>query len=152
MTNLANGRSVIVRVNDRGPFHSGRIIDLSYAAAVKLDMLGNGTSRVEVRAINPGGSTPQPDPEPLQAFVPPAAGKSPIFLQVGAFSNRNNAERLRRNIEGQDVGGVRIVEADTTNGTFFKVQVGPLPDIGEADRIAQVLKPLGVSATATRID
>ncbi len=152
VTNLANGRSVIVRVNDRGPFHSGRIIDLSYAAAVKLDMLGNGTSRVEVRAINPGGSTPQPDPEPLQAFVPPAAGKSPIFLQVGAFSNRNNAERLRRNIEGQDVGGVRIVEADTTSGTFFKVQVGPLPDIGEADRIAQVLKPLGVSATATRID
>ena len=152
VTNLANGQSVIVRVNDRGPFHHGRIIDLSYTAAVKLGMLGNGTARVEVRAINPGGSKPQPGPEPLQAFVPPAAGNEPVYLQVGAFASRDNAERLRRNLQGKDIGAVRIVEADTASGTLFRVQVGPLNDIGEADRVAQVLKPLGVTATATRID
>ncbi len=153
VTNLANGRTVIVRVNDRGPFHNGRIIDLSYAAAVKLGMLGKGTARVEVRAIDPGGPAVQPDPAPLQAFVPPAsAGEAPVFLQVGAFSNRDNAERLRRNIEGQDIGAVRIVETDTDKGTFFRVQVGPLNDSGEADRVAQALKPLGVSAARTRID
>lgn len=153
VTNLANDRTVIVRVNDRGPFHDGRIIDLSYAAAVKLGMLGKGTARVEVRAIDQGGPAAPPDPTPVQAFVPPApAGGAPVFLQVGAFSNRDNAERLRRNIEGQDVGAVRIVETDTDRGTFFKVQVGPLTDSVEADRIAQVLKPFGVSAARTRID
>ena len=152
VTNLVNGRSVIVRVNDRGPFHHGRIIDLSYAAAVKLGMLGNGTARVEVRAINPGGSEPQPQPEPLQAFVPPSATDAPVYLQVGAFASRDNAERLRRNLEDKAVGAVRIVQASTTNGTYFRVQVGPLNNLREADRVAQVLKPLGVTATATRID
>ncbi|MGB5261831.1 MAG: septal ring lytic transglycosylase RlpA family protein [Gammaproteobacteria bacterium] len=153
VTNLANGRTVIVRVNDRGPFHDGRIIDLSYAAASKLGMLGKGTARVAVRVITPGAPAVQPEPEPLQAFIPPApAGTAPLFLQVGAFSNRDNAERLRRSLEGQGVGAVRIVEADTGNGMFFKVQVGPLADTGEADRVAQVLKPLGINAARTRID
>jgi rare lipoprotein A len=153
VTNLANNRSVIVRVNDRGPFHSDRIIDLSYAAASKLGILGKGTARVAVHAITPGTPAAQPEPAPQQAFVPPSpAGTTPVFLQVGAFSNRGNAERLRRNIEGQDVGAVRIVEATTDKGLFFKVQVGPLSNTGEADRVAQALKPLGIHAARTRID
>ena len=152
VTNLVNGRSVIVRVNDRGPFHQGRIIDLSYAAAVKLGMLGSGTTRVEVRAISPGTPEPRPGPEPLQAIAPTAAGEKPVYLQVGAFANRDNAERLRSSLKGKDVGAVRIIQADTGGGTFFKVQVGPLNDTGEADRVAQMLKPLGLSGTATRID
>src|SRR5690606_15452072 len=58
VTNLDNGRSVVVRVNDRGPFHEGRVVDLSYAAAVKLDIHRQGTGRVEVRGLGPGDATP----------------------------------------------------------------------------------------------
>ena len=182
VTNLANGRKVIVRVNDRGPFHDGRIIDMSYAAAVKLGMLGKGTAHVEVRTIEPGApaakpatvqaaATPVPvqasaqpakvsatatqsaRPVPVQASAAPARTiNAPVFLQVGAFSSLVNAERLRTDIADQAVGTVRIVEADTDKGTFFKVQVGPLADHGEADRVAQVLKPLGINAPRTVLD
>lgn len=176
VTNLENGRKVIVRVNDRGPFHDGRIIDMSYAAAVKLGMLGKGTARVEVRAIDPRthAAAPAPvkaaiPPQPVQATaaatqtvttavpVPASASpariiNAPVFLQVGAFASLINAERLRSDIAGQDIGAVRIVEADTENGKFFKVQVGPLADHGEAERIAQTLKPLGINAPRTVVD
>ena len=72
VTNLDNGRSVVVRVNDRGPFHEGRVIDLSYAAAVKLDIVARGTGRVEVRALTPGDA----DAGPVLA-ASPAAGRTP---------------------------------------------------------------------------
>ena len=154
VTNLANGRRVIVRVNDRGPFHDGRIIDLSYAAAVKLDMLGKGTARVKVRAIQPSTPAeqrPDPSPVPARAFVTPVqTGNTAVFLQVGAFASRDNAERLRNNIEGQNIGSVRIIVATHDRGTLFKVQVGPLADATEAERIARVLKPQGINAS-TRI-
>jgi rare lipoprotein A len=184
VTNLENGRKVIVRVNDRGPFHKGRIIDMSYAAAVKLGMLGKGTAHVEVRAIDPRTHTaakpaatptaaattrPATPAQPVKVTAPPAqraatavpvpasappvrAINAPVFLQVGAFSNLLNAERLRSDIAGHDVGSVRIVEADTENGKFFKVQVGPLANHGEAERIAQTLKPLGINAARTVVD
>lgn len=138
VTNLQNGRKVILRVNDRGPFHDGRIIDLSYAAARKLGMLDRGTTRVEVRAIDPRAPGPANAP-------PDAATAEAVFLQVGAFTDRGNAERLQRHIEGQNLGGVRIVEATTNNGVFYRVQVGPLADTGEADRVARELKPLGIN-------
>jgi len=79
VTNLDNGRSVVVRVNDRGPFHEGRVVDLSYAAAVKLDIHRRGTGRVEVRALRPGeaGTTlaaaPVPQPAAAASAAPPAA-------------------------------------------------------------------------------
>jgi rare lipoprotein A len=152
VTNLGNGRKVIVRVNDRGPFHDGRIIDMSYAGAVKLGMLGNGTSRVEVRAIEPRAPAARPVPAaPLiqAANTTPPSTDADLFLQVGAFQNRDNAERLRRNVEGQAIGAVRIVETATDSGTFFKVQIGPLTNLTEADRVARELKPLGIDATRT---
>ncbi|TYT25824.1 septal ring lytic transglycosylase RlpA family protein [Luteimonas viscosa] len=76
VTNLDNGRSVVVRVNDRGPFHEGRVIDLSYAAAVKLDIHRRGTGRVEVRALRPA------DTDTLQASVPAAAPAAPSALDA----------------------------------------------------------------------
>jgi peptidoglycan lytic transglycosylase len=148
VTNLDNGRSVIVRVNDRGPFHDGRIIDLSYAAAHKLGILATGTGRVEVRAIDPLAPDEVPaDKAVLVETDTPDAPEaiSQLFLQVGAFQNHDNAVRLRGNIERQNLGAVRIVEATTERGTFYKVQVGPLPDTAAADRIARALKPLGIS-------
>ena len=144
VTNLQNGHSVIVKVNDRGPFHDDRIIDLSYTAAAKLGILGHGTGKVEVKAIDTetGGT--------LQlASATPAATDTTVtqimYLQVGAFSSQENAERLRNEILEQQIAEVRIVEIGSTAGTFYKVQVGPLTDTSEADRVARALKPLGIN-------
>lgn len=148
VTNLDNHRSVIVKVNDRGPFHEGRIIDLSYTAAAKLGILGNGTGNVEVRAIDPLApeKVPADTPVLVQASYKPSApaADSQLFLQVGAFQNQDNAHRLRSDIESHNIGAVRVVEATTEQGTFYKVQVGPLPDTATADRVARALKPLGI--------
>jgi len=148
VTNLTNGRSVIVKVNDRGPFHDDRIIDLSYTAAAKLGILGHGTGEVEVRAIDPesGGNLQLATVAP----TPPAAdtARSPgqsLYLQIGAFSSQANAERLSREIQAQQIAEVRIVESTGTAGTFYKVQVGPLTDTSEADRVVRELKPLGIN-------
>jgi rare lipoprotein A len=155
VTNLDNNRSVIVKVNDRGPFHEGRIIDLSYTAAHKLGILGNGTGRVEVRAIDPVAPDQVPANQPILVQTddrPTApAADSQLFLQVGAFQNQDNAHRLRNNIEGQNIGAVRVVQATTAAGTFYKVQVGPLPDIAAADRVARALKPLGIDESRTTV-
>ncbi|HAJ91681.1 MAG TPA: septal ring lytic transglycosylase RlpA family lipoprotein [Gammaproteobacteria bacterium] len=149
VTNLGNDRSVIVKVNDRGPFHDDRLIDLSYTAAVKLGIVGNGTGHVEVAAIDAGTPAKATATAPLAAPVVPAAtshpGDTALYLQVGAFSNRENAERLQGKIQTQDVGAVRIVESSGDNGTFYKVQVGPLSDATELDRVAKTLKPLGIN-------
>ena len=151
VTNLDNGRSVIVKVNDRGPFHSDRIIDLSYAAAVKLGFMNKGTGRVEVRAIDPGMSSgpalaaaPAPASESAPASGQPQASET-LYLQVGAFSSQDNAERLRREIQEQAIGTVRIVEADSDSGRLYKVQVGPLSGTPEADQAARSLKSLGIN-------
>jgi rare lipoprotein A len=143
VTNLDNGRSVIVKVNDRGPFHDDRLIDLSYAAAVKLDMLPTGTAQVEVRAIDPDN----PGKVATEAGAPPAAAAESmvLYLQVGAFSSHANAQRLQNDLQSQHIGDVRIVEASTDAGTFYKVQVGPLASQREANRVTQELKTLGIS-------
>jgi rare lipoprotein A len=181
VTNLRNDKSVILKVNDRGPFHSERLIDLSYAAAVKLDILGYGTGLVEVRAIDTGGDSRAA--AGVQAAAPPSSagaagdaiatapaaaamasqhtppaiksmavqqrsagsGDPALFLQVGAFLNQDNALLLQQRIREQVTSDVRIVEGPGRKGTFYKVQVGPLGSIAEADRIARALKPLGIS-------
>lgn len=120
VTNLANGRSVIVRVNDRGPFHSGRIIDLSYAAAHRLGYVGSGSASVEVEAILPGKTARRAGPAAVTPATPIEAGAAPalaapraqhldadiplaidprgVFLQLGAFSSRENADDMRAKI------------------------------------------------------
>ena len=133
--NLQNGRSVIVKVNDRGPFRKDRIIDLSYTAAVKLGILGYGTGLVEVRAIDTSG------PETARS----AAQEQPrLYLQAGAFRERRYAEQLRANIEAQSIGKVRIVEM-AGGSTPYTVRVGPLQDAGEVERVNRELKTLGIN-------
>src|SRR5678815_736956 len=94
VTNLRNGRSVVVRVNDRGPFKDGRIIDLSYTAASRLDFLKDGTTFVEVRALTPE-----------QKSKPPAPPQTPeaLYVQAGAFGTKENAERLLERLRAQGV-------------------------------------------------
>ena len=147
MTNLNNGRSVIVKVNDRGPFHDDRLIDLSYAAASRLDILPTGTGQVEIRAIDPNktDTVVVPADIPADAPTPQVQQNETLYLQVGAFSSRDNAERLQSDLLSQNIGGVRIVEATTDAGTFFKVQVGPLTSHIDANRVTQELKILGIA-------
>ena len=152
VTNLGNGRSVIVKVNDRGPFHSNRIIDLSYAAAYKLGMLGKGTARVDVRAIDPLAPEHVPDNEPVLVQEDTASHKpadAQLYLQAGAFQNEDNALRLQKKIRGGNLGKVRVVKASTPRGLFYKVQVGPLAGTTEASHIARSLRTLGIKEART---
>lgn len=166
--NLANGREVIVRVNDRGPFLHGRVIDLSYAAAHKLDVLKTGTARVEVIAVGPGhrpagsvaigtvDTTPVASGEPLTAPVAstpliasanaapatPAAGG--VFLQVGSFSSWDNAINLRDRLEAKNIKPVTIATVNVKDARYFRVRVGPLDNLGVAERISSEVSALGI--------
>jgi rare lipoprotein A len=161
VTNLENGRRVIVRVNDRGPFHDNRIIDLSYAAASRIGMLGKGTALVEIRAIDPAAPRPATVTRVARNAAPqadtagvhiPAAAAPRIFLQAGAFSSSDNARRLRRRLEGALARSVRIVPVASTVGSVHRVQVGPLASIEAADRVSAQMLNLGIREPLVVID
>jgi len=216
VTNLKNGRSAVVKVNDRGPFHGKRVIDLSYAAARKLGVVKRGTAMVEVRAIDPrkydseedsetlfasaekpkkaakgasktapavakkdtpakttrasavqvvsattrtkAKSAPESEAKPVTGSetlvaavdaMRESAGKpasaSSVYLQVGAFGNRNNAEQLRRQLLDQLEEGVLVRASDGTKAPLYKVHVGPLDSPSEADDVSQKLADLGLT-------
>jgi rare lipoprotein A len=142
VTNLGNGRSVVVRVNDRGPFVANRIIDLSYTAAHKLDMTRAGTAVVEVEVITPGtldatarGATPAPVPQILPAPV--------IYLQAGAFGVSANAQQLAERLRREGIESVRVLEPDATS-SLYRVRVGPIADVAAFDATAARVSLLGV--------
>lgn len=112
VTNLNNDRSIIVRVNDRGPFAKGRIIDLSYVAAKKLDMIKTGTAPVEVVALD-GSSKPLAD------------GRGSVVIQVLALSSQARAREVAQNIANQLDVNVTINEIKTSKGQFYRVRLGP---------------------------
>jgi rare lipoprotein A len=165
VTNLQNGRSVVVRVNDRGPFVGNRIIDLSYTAAAKLDMLRNGTAMVDVRTIDP--STPPPvitastpalpgavapgvaAPSVAAPATPSAAstaGASPVlFVQAGAFSDPANAQRLAEKLRGGSYGKVFVRDDEIAGRRMYRVRIGPVPDVAEFDRVVAALEQAGIS-------
>jgi rare lipoprotein A len=148
VTNLKNGRSIIVKINDRGPFHPNRIIDLSYVAAAKLGILEYGTGIVEVEAINP--SAPK---QPMLAAREPAAHQgSSLFLQVGAFSNRDNAQRLSSKLQNARIGDIHIMEASNASGPIYRVRIGPLDSVDEADLLSSTLVSKGFTSTQVVID
>lgn len=130
VTNLDNGKSVIVRVNDRGPFHENRIIDLSYAAASRLDITQRGTGRVLVEAIDArGAQRPQAGSETLaQTENQPAAIENVEgrFLQVGAFGNAENAQRTQMKLASLSGENVSVVPVDRAGQQLHRVLVGPL--------------------------
>lgn len=137
VTNLKNGRSVVVRVNDRGPFHGNRIIDLSYAAAIKLGIHKTGTGFVEVRTVEPG----QNDSNSHKT-----ESKERIFLQVGAFKNKANAVTLKNKLRSMQSVNSRIQRMSTGNGQLvYKLQLGPISSVNEADKLMFHLSKLGIS-------
>lgn len=149
VTNLRNGRTIIVKINDRGPFHANRIIDLSYAAAAKLGILEYGTGLVEVEAIDPSKPSPQQAPATRQAS---SGEPATLFLQVGAFSNRGNAKRLEQRLQSSGLGDIHILEASNTSGPLYRVRIGPLATVDDADRVSNSLVSLGISDTRVIID
>lgn len=189
--NLRNDRTIVVRVNDRGPFVENRIIDLSYAAALKLDMITAGTSLVEVTAINfdeptnisaantnatesgPTGDRPTsvkqpPSPPPRTLISVPSvtsadaapiqsptstatsaapsttAGEHDIFVQVGAFGERKNADRRLAVLAQSGIGSAYIHEDTTTSPTLFRVRIGPIADVVQYDVLVEELGNLGI--------
>ena len=143
VTNLNNGRQVIVKVNDRGPFHENRIIDLSYAAALKLDIVRSGTGLVEVRAIDPDQSIPSDYGAPAQV-IPVSNDNSGFYIQVGSFSELGNAETLRQRLGPLGEHLVKISQVVVTGNTLYRVRIGPLTDIDLADSIVSRLANYGV--------
>lgn len=141
VTNLDNGRSAILRVNDRGPFHDDRIIDLSYAAAVRLDVVSTGTARVRVEAV-PGGT---PIAAAANATAAAADGDAELFIQAGAFRHFANAQEMRARIHGADIRGVEVARATASNGqAVYRVRIGPLDDAAEGERILDRLERAGI--------
>jgi rare lipoprotein A len=143
VTNVANGKSVVVRVNDRGPFHEDRLIDLSYAAAHRIGIIGQGSAVVDVEAIIPGsGDAPvvasaQVAPAPVAVPVSSEAGG--IFVQLGAFSVEQNANAFLRKMRmdlGWLAGSMQLYRGEG----LYKVHAGPYPNRGEAERAAERIR------------
>jgi rare lipoprotein A len=152
VTNLQNGRSIVVRVNDRGPFVGNRIIDLSYTAASKLDMLRNGTAMVEVRSIEPPSpAAPLPAGEATAPSAAPVSN-SPLFVQAGAFSDPANAERLAEKLRGGSYGKVFVRDNEIAGRRMYRVRIGPVPDVAEFDRIVAALDRLGIKDAHLALD
>ncbi|MCP4126147.1 MAG: septal ring lytic transglycosylase RlpA family protein [Gammaproteobacteria bacterium] len=140
VTNLRNGREIIVKVNDRGPFHDNRVIDLSYAAATKLGIAASGTGLVEVRALDPSRGQSRPTRNNLA--LPDR--DADIYLQVGAFTDQSNAERLSRRLQDSMSKPVRIQTAVGYDQTMYRVQVGPMQNVEQADAASMRLAQLGI--------
>lgn len=179
VTNVENGRSVIVRINDRGPFHSDRVVDLSYAAAYKLRLVEKGSGMVEVEAIDvnngamlkpvgssskpEGGSAkivtsqlapPPPVPQPAAIEVPERQAASPLpvgdYVQVGAFKHKPNAETLIVKLKNQNLVGNVPVESWYNAGTY-RVRLGPYASRLEAeDAVAKIRRALRTSVILIR--
>jgi rare lipoprotein A len=136
VTDIDNGKSVVVKVNDRGPFHSERIIDLSFAAAAKLGLIGHGTSMVEIVAVDAKGNAPAPAPVVVASVsaVPaaPALVDASGFLQVGVYADAINAVALREDLQGHGISPVEIRVGDASGAPVHRVLVGPFRDQDEA--------------------
>ncbi len=137
VTNLRNGKKVVVKVNDRGPFHENRIIDLSYVAATKLDVVAKGTALVKIRVVQPGYASGGRG-APVET-ISPEYSPGDFFIQVGAFSELDNAESLRRKLNFIGNTLVKISQVMIDNRTIYRVRIGPLSDVVIADKIVQQL-------------
>lgn len=151
VTNLNNHRSVIVKVNDRGPFEDQRIIDLSYAAAAKLDMLKHGTAPVQVVALTPGYTSSASTASPRylvdhwkyrqatkqeDVFAQPKSG---LLIQIGAYSDYSNAQRVKQKVENYVHYPVIIQKANVNKRTVYLVKIGPLKNQQQVSTVEHAL-------------
>ena len=135
VTNLENQRSVVVRVNDRGPFHAERLIDLSYGAAVKLGYMERGTARVEVEVLNIAGVDDRRNSDGDYRY-----------LQLGAYGSEASAERLRAELAGVVSVPVFVSPVESNGKLLYRVRVGPVADNTQLLAVQQVLESGGYGA------
>lgn len=147
VTHLENGRSAVIRVNDRGPFHPGRIIDLSYAAAVKLGIADPGSGPVEVRAIDFDGRGSSAPP-----VLSTAAEPLRYFVQVGAYSDERNATKALELAERVRPGLASLRSVRTRERILHRVRIGPLAGLEEADRVLAGLDEAGMGSARLVIE
>lgn len=161
--NLQNGRTVVVRVNDRGPFLHNRLIDLSYTAAARLGILGTGTGMVEIESVD---LTPPPAPAPPVTTVAnnssgalianaEAASTAPttaprLSVQVGAFSRYENAAGLRDRLTRAGLNSVYIQSIGSenpsvSNAAMYRVRIGPVETVERGDQLVAEVARYGVS-------
>ncbi len=147
--NLENGKTVIVRVNDRGPFLNNRLIDLSYTAAARLGVLGKGTAMVEVESVNPAAptvpTTAVASNSSRMAIITAAEAASAeanppprLSVQVGAFSRYENATNLRERLERAGLSPIYIQppgEAVPSAGAIYRVRIGPIATVEQGDKL-----------------
>lgn len=133
VTNLENGKSVEVLINDRGPFAKGRVIDLSYAAATEIGMIGHGTARVQIDVV---------------ARPPNGASHVTYCVQVGAFSEEEKARALRTRLAPR-YDEVYISTVQARPDRMYRVRVGPYPQRQRAETCAAELATLGLPAVVT---
>jgi rare lipoprotein A len=187
VTNLETGATVIVRVNDRGPFKDNRVIDLSYAAAMRLGITAKGTGLVEVSVVGPGDVSALPagvataaPPKPLIAPLtaedmalvppePPAASPDPMprvavastaapvtprvmWLQVGAFGDDANANRVRARLAAAGLSSTTVEESDASGKRLVKIRVGPFQEVVQLDAAATALDAMDLRQHKTVIE
>lgn len=166
--NLRNNKSVVVRVNDRGPFIDNRIIDLSYSAAIKLDMVRDGTSLVEVTAISfdepppaqgdvPTRITASAAPAPAAAPAASEAAPDPangerlhehdVFVQVGAFGDVGNAKRRYTLLRDNGIASAFVHKDDSQSPVLYRIRIGPIADVDQYDALVARLENLGIAET-----
>ncbi|MGI9219483.1 MAG: septal ring lytic transglycosylase RlpA family protein [Woeseiaceae bacterium] len=150
--NLSNNRTIVVRVNDRGPFVHNRIIDLSYAAAQKLDIVTNGTGLVEVEAITfePGGNAqptrqaapPAPKTTPVK---PPTGNPNHIYVQIGAFGSKANADRRLELLRSGGIAAAAVHVDNSVDPPLYRVRMGPIQGVEQYDLLVDELAKLGIA-------
>jgi rare lipoprotein A len=150
VTNHNNGRKAIVKVNDRGPFHGGRIIDLSYAAATKLGVAQTGTAPVSIRVVTPetmGDANTQvasagiklPVLSRDEALV---SDDGKLYVQVVAFSNENAALKMLQELRDKNFSSARIHVEKSKNTLLYRVRIGPVPTRDVAEKLLAQLKEI----------
>ena len=144
VTNLRNGRSVVVRINDRGPFVANRLIDLSYTAATRLDMIREGTTLVEVRALTPGA----PDELTRSAQSPPPS----LYVQAGAYADAHNAQHQLERLHAAGLASAFIVSPLEGKSRLYRVRLGPVGSVAEFDQLAARLAALGIRDARLAVD
>ncbi|MDD1614104.1 MAG: septal ring lytic transglycosylase RlpA family protein [Methylococcaceae bacterium] len=140
VTNLENHRSIVVRINDRGPFIGNREMDLSYAAAKRLDLEQGGLGTVEIKAISPSQALPQ-----MQQIA--ATNERNVYLQVGSFGSAKKAMKLKNKIAANNLPEPNIRSSTYKKSTLYKVQIGPVNSTASANELNEQLAKIGITDT-----
>jgi peptidoglycan lytic transglycosylase len=144
--NLRNNKSIVVRVNDRGPFVDNRIIDLSYSAAIKLDMISSGTALVEVTALSYDDPPPASRQDmPTRAVATASQSSHAVYVQVGAFGDIKNAKRRFALLHEGGIEDAFVHKDESQTPALYRIRIGPVRGVDDYDALVRKLANIGVT-------